>query len=683
MNMKFWVVVLFGLSAMTSGIAQSNKRDVLLDSMVNVVLDGIQRADIIEMNNTLMRESKGAGEEKVRVDPMKCEIVFLDLLKKMAFPYITNCYQNLTDEELAEVIGFMSSEAYLRFSSIDFKNKIHSMLESEWEELKTDMSEGFTWKSKYKKPKDPEYNALADKVIKNGGVQNMLNDIKNSIDLSFWFKSRGISRSSMVQNILSDVRYEVGEAAHLYYKNILLDYISKEHLEVLADFYESSAGMKMEVSGSHTEMLKGILSYAMSSNAPVAANDYIIRDEGYLFSYVNSIKDRPLVKKTDCKFRPVMSLKTKRGQYVGETRNGLPHGKGALTDKKGNVYTGYFKEGMRHGRIATYLLNGDSIVEVWAEDKVMKVQNRDSLMSPILHDGRRMGFGGYAGVECGWYIDGTLNGDGIRTNHGVMEEGYFEGGKLVRGRVSSLYPNGNMAVFEGEIDGNVKCGKMIVKSSNNGAPYNMIMNGCFVDNELHGAGSVDYVSNGFMRHMEGFFGYGKLYGDGTLNIKRDANNYRETYIGEFFAGKYNGKGSRQLMYVGADSIGCFEQMEGGFDDGELNGDFTLTKRMTKVLGQGVESKVIGMYGMPCVVCQDTLTVNVKGVAVNGILHGKGEVSISNGDFYNGDFKDDRFVKGTVRMTYDDGSYYEGNYNNGQRNGVIKNKRGTVIRKINR
>ena len=131
MNVKFWVIMLFFLSAMTSGLAQNNRRDVLLDSMVNVVFDGIQRADMIEMNNMMLKTLSKDERTLEDFDPFLLESLLFSVLKESLFPYVRSSFVEFTEEELCEAIRFVSSDAYKRYSTIDFKERILPFLESD------------------------------------------------------------------------------------------------------------------------------------------------------------------------------------------------------------------------------------------------------------------------------------------------------------------------------------------------------------------------------------------------------------------------------------------------------------------------------------------------------------------------------------------------------------------------
>ncbi len=45
----------------------------------------------------------------------------------------------------------------------------------------------------------------------------------------------------------------------------------------------------------------------------------------------------------------IQHVEVENGTYDGETRDGVPHGRGMKTDVKGSTYEGEWKEGKKHG----------------------------------------------------------------------------------------------------------------------------------------------------------------------------------------------------------------------------------------------------------------------------------------------------------------------------------------------
>ena len=58
------------------------------------------------------------------------------------------------------------------------------------------------------------------------------------------------------------------------------------------------------------------------------------------------------------------------GKYVGEMKDGIPHGQGSLTYKNGEVYEGYWFNGKRHGRGIMRYKNGEVYEGQWDFDRI-------------------------------------------------------------------------------------------------------------------------------------------------------------------------------------------------------------------------------------------------------------------------------------------------------------------------
>ena len=56
--------------------------------------------------------------------------------------------------------------------------------------------------------------------------------------------------------------------------------------------------------------------------------------------------------------------------YVGELRNGVPHGEGTLTFPDGGKYVGEFKEGKIHGQGTYTYPDGEKYVGEWKDGKL-------------------------------------------------------------------------------------------------------------------------------------------------------------------------------------------------------------------------------------------------------------------------------------------------------------------------
>jgi hypothetical protein len=54
--------------------------------------------------------------------------------------------------------------------------------------------------------------------------------------------------------------------------------------------------------------------------------------------------------------------------YKGETKDGLPHGRGVMTYKNGERYEGEFFEGSKHGKGKYYYIKGELYIGDWKDN---------------------------------------------------------------------------------------------------------------------------------------------------------------------------------------------------------------------------------------------------------------------------------------------------------------------------
>jgi hypothetical protein len=84
--------------------------------------------------------------------------------------------------------------------------------------------------------------------------------------------------------------------------------------------------------------------------------NYVLVEPGSTQNTANSYQDS------------VASLNYRGGQYYGNIRNGIPHGKGTLTWTDGRKYDGMFKAGSFHGSGTYTWPNGDKFIGEWEND---------------------------------------------------------------------------------------------------------------------------------------------------------------------------------------------------------------------------------------------------------------------------------------------------------------------------
>jgi hypothetical protein len=190
---------------------------------------------------------------------------------------------------------------------------------------------------------------------------------------------------------------------------------------------------------------------------------------------------------------------TSRWTYVGEHKDGQPHGKGVQTFATGEVLRGEFREGK------IYTGKGDFV------------------------------YTNSGDTRSGKWVDGVMTGYGKITTEGfcVYQGGVKDGVKHGKGVLR--YATGEE--FRGEFrDGKVHSGKGCIRARAGG----VCLTGRWVDGKIVGRG-VKSMEGVFT--YEGTFSEGRYHGQGVLTQKDG-----EVLRGEFRHGKvYNGEGVRRLQ----------------------------------------------------------------------------------------------------------------------------------------
>ena len=65
------------------------------------------------------------------------------------------------------------------------------------------------------------------------------------------------------------------------------------------------------------------------------------------------------------------------GKYLGDIENGLPNGKGNLTESNGEKYEGEWKDGLMHGQGTYNWLYGKKYVGEWKDGEKWNITNYD------------------------------------------------------------------------------------------------------------------------------------------------------------------------------------------------------------------------------------------------------------------------------------------------------------------
>ena len=667
-------------------MAQSNEREVLIDKIVNQSLNQMSRVKMIQL----------AKEYTDELDPIEAEAAIYAISQQLARPIVAKSYSNLTEEQLKEVLRFMRSDAYHRISSDGvaeslglylFVDMMGYMVYTEYARILGVQPSSTSWKPFVSPLNDKEYSSLVDDYIELTGALSVFDKVMPQIKEKLK-QEMDVNTAGMMTSMIKRMQ----KYYPVYYKAALIEYVSKEQLQEVVDFYsrpymievsKAAKGTMMSLPDEvmkDSEALEKMMLRYFENNADMSS---------VVHAYIARLPYMPVCNRVNEIF-PVRTLAMKKkATYTGQTRDGLAHGKGVLTDKKGIRYSGDFRKGKRHGLITTYSLSGDSARHVWADDKVLAAYNTDLLKPAATYKGKAMGYGyktTLTGREEGYFIDGELCGQGKATSGEIVKEGRFVGGSLVEGRIIDKSTTDKIVQFEGELfnDGlmyEIRKGSTKIVTKKDGKKTAAIKTGTFVNREMHGMGSWEYGEDGYSWCEEGYFAYDELYGKGHRTRKWDKDNTTEVYDGDFFAGKYQGQGVKKRTFTDK-NLTYIQITEGIFHEGNLKGDMIFDELITDIafetkstywyfarfgfeIRHGAYHRPIGETGL------DSLTIHIKGTVTNGKLNGEAEIILSNGDYYKGIFKNGEFKEGTARITYSNRSVYEGDMKNGKYEGQGK------------
>lgn len=697
------VVALLCISG--NAMAQSNEREALIDSIVDASLNQVGRMQMIQ----------AAKEYTDEADPITAEAAMYTMTQEVLRQIFVKSYGGLTDDQLKNVARYMGSEANQRISSNEVSEGLTLYLLPDMMGYLLSTVSGTSWKSEVPSLNDKEYGALVDRYIELTGALSVFDKVMDPL-MAKIKQEMGASVSRMMASMMTRIQKNYPA----YYKAALVRYVSKEHLQEAINFY--SQPYMLEVQQSAMNLGASLMNGGIEDMEAFAEQMMKFLDEkgeiedtsSVVMDYIACLPYLPVYNTVDSIF-PVRTLTMKKASYTGQTRDGLAHGKGVLTDKKGIRYSGDFRKGKRHGLITTYYLNGDSAQYIWANDKIFVAYNHDLSKPVSFYKGKAMGYGyktTVVGKEEGLFIDGELCGQGKATYGELIKEGRFVGGSLVEGRTIDKSTANKIVQFEGELfnDGlmyEIKKGTIKIVTKKDGNKTAAVKTGTFVNGVMHGMGSWEYGENGYTQHNEGYFAYDKQYGKGYRARKWDENDATEVYEGEFFAGKYQGQGVKKYTYTDKYDLTYGQTTEGYFHEGNLEGDMVYDELITNISPQNWWFTRFGFkinyYAEEAT--SDSLAIHIKGTVTNDKLNGEAEITISNGDYYKGIFKNGEFKEGVVRQTNSNRSVYKGEMKNGKYegqgkltysngnydegtfmygtciDGVCKDKRGRVLWKI--
>ena len=214
----------------------------------------------------------------------------------------------------------------------------------------------------------------------------------------------------------------------------------------------------------------------------------------------------------------IINLYKNGDYYMGETFNGLPHGKGNIYYKSNNIkFNGNFKNGKWYGKGIKYNENGDIIYNGnYVNDKA---------------DGQGTYYFDNKEYFIGQFKNGVKHGKGIyfsKDNHPKLV-GYFENDKYV-GPDKYKYENGDYYI--GKLINGFPPSKGKIYNKDNNLKYE----GDLVNGIPEGKG-MSFYENGNIYYI-GDFVKGKPEGKG----KKYHNNNKIKYDGDWLNGLRHGKG---------------------------------------------------------------------------------------------------------------------------------------------
>lgn len=250
------------------------------------------------------------------------------------------------------------------------------------------------------------------------------------------------------------------------------------------------------------------------------------------------------------------------------------------------------------------------------------------------------------GTYEGEWVDGVAEGQGtIEWDNGDHYEGEWKDG-MRNGQGTYTSVEGNGFVYEGEFKNNERSGSGTMNwEAEDGTNY--IYQGEFANNMRSGKGVMGWQKDGEVTSYEGEFADDWINGYGTCTWPSGAS-----YTGEYKNGQFDGQGV--LTYADGSVY------EGEFVNGEKNGEGTYTKADGTVVTENwVNGNKI-----------ETLTLEngtYTGGVANGKPEGQGTMEYTNGQKYEGEWKDG-VRSGKGRCTWPDGGYYDGEWANDAFNG---------------
>ena len=653
--------------------SQSNEREKLIDEIATNVI-----------NNqffTFYQQTVFAGlsEDKPSTyDNLAYEMFMYNTAYELTRKQLAEQYQSYTDDEIKEIATFLNSEACKRMNSnelqqefvINFATAILSNAITN-QLYRTDVFSASDFKIK-----DKEFTKLCneyfDKLMPS--EETMIETTKKYIESSASSGTKLPTNKELRKMGIFDLMIPIMIKAT--YK-----YVSLEQLKEFVSFYNSPLGEKMMKNGqnflkniynSSTDgtSTSGIMSVLGINKEELAAkiekhfNNYTIEDLKKHIEVRRNIKFEKIEP-----YKEIATIPYMKGTFTGETLYGVPDGYGTFTDKKGVKYTGTFANGKMHGRIVVRKEGSDSLVQMYALGKKMKVQSigrraDGKVPTPPTYinatgEDVAMGYGflqSDGATKIGFIIDGELQGEGeyYAKGNNVIQKGFFIDGEFVRGTEEIKY-NDAKEIFTGTSQQLYLI--HTIQEGNSITEYNdgsiLEYKGRKIDYIFNGEGERKYIDpEGNIHKHKGHFAYGKPYGEGVTWKCNSTKTLISTYKGDIIADEFNGKGVLTITEKETENgSGCY---------------FTIKDNNISIATYLPE-----------------ITVIIEGDFKEGILT-NGKITFSNGDWLEGKFKNGILVEGSCKINYATGKssaiaisalkdikigeFYEGKIKYGKKNG---------------
>lgn len=624
-----------------AGVASSGAqtREALEDS---VILGSISR-HMIDM---------AFDTDKMNTDDrLKVHWTYAELMKKVSREHLAA----FSDQELREVLEYLHSDAFRFLSSETFYTVFFENIEKAFQ---SELGDGLRFSYTIR---DRAYGANLKPIY-----QNTMDFISPMVEDAIGEDGKKISsaRRAGIPSGYIDLMKSCGRTVreHLYdiYRISALDFLSKETVKVAEDFAVSPLGQKY---------------YVYVQNARNAAD---ISSDEFVKSFLSDLEEktintmqlrssvseyvslsRAFPEYLPDYFRPYAEVALGNAMYQGETRDRSPYGKGKMTDRKGVVYEGNFKNGQRHGLITVTKPGKEAVSQYWVADKYRKdipagLDKKGAVPAPFVEEGIKYGYAAFYDNERksrqqGVFVDGQLTGTAKVSEPGRVLEGEFVDGRFSKGVITWTNDDTQSVTFNGRMSVDLAEGvrEWVAKDDSR----KETQTGYFKEWLLEGDAYKVVAAPGDSLETSGVFAYGKQYGKGEQkrNIVYYGSGVHESsvYVGEFYDDKYHGKGrlTMSLSNIGA-----------------ANGTFTRCGILMPEFAA------------------DEMDVTIEGTFDNGTLK-EGLISYSDGSWFEGKFSELGLMQGQMLCNYKDGSVYQGGCLDGNHHGKgeLYRANGTVFK----